>query len=70
MLERGFVYNDMLTILRDGIIMDEPELRDGKWSYKIRFHKFNGNRDAACVVGIKNMEKLTVITVMWVDIGG
>jgi hypothetical protein len=65
---RGFSYPGMLTILREGIIADEPLLVNGKWRYKIIFYKFKGNRDASCVVEIKGSKKLKVITVMWIDL--
>ena len=65
---RGFTYNSMLTILREGFIVDEPEKRKGRWCYKIIFHKLKGNRDGGCVVDIREDNKLKVITVMWIDI--
>lgn len=70
LVERGFTYNDMLTILRDGVVREEPQYDEDKqsWTYSVDFIKFNGNRDARCVAAIQKKNKLFVITVMWIDL--
>ncbi len=66
MAKRGFILNDVLTILRDGIIRKEPryDVEKRSWEYKVEFLKFDGERDAACVVVIQKKAKLYIITVM------
>lgn len=69
-MRRGFTYNDMLTVLREGIIREEPRYSEEKrsWTYRVDFIKFDDNRDAACVVAIQKKAKLHVVTVMWIDL--
>jgi len=73
MAKRGFVFNDVLTILRDGIIRQEPRYNEEKhsWAYRVEFQEFDGERDAGCVVAIQKKAKLHVVTIMWIsDQGG
>lgn len=65
--QRGFVFNDVLTILRNGIIHEEPRFEKHNWKYRLDFTQFDSYRDAACVVSIQKKGKLDVITVMWID---
>lgn len=67
---RGFTYNDVLTILRDGVIREEARYNEDKrsWTYRVDFIKFDGNRDAGCVVAIRKKGRLHVVTVMWIDL--
>jgi hypothetical protein len=67
---RGFTYNDMLTILRDGVVREAPRYNEKKrsWAYRVDFIKFEDNRDAGCVVTIQKKGKLHVITIMWIDL--
>jgi len=69
MLERGFTYNDILTILREGVIKIEPRYNEKKrlWAYRLDFVNFTGSRDAGCVVAIQQKGRLQVVTIMWID---
>ena len=70
MLKRGFLYNDLIRMLQEGIITKDPAYSEEKrsWKYKLDFLGFEGNRDAACVASIHKKGKLTAITVMWIDL--
>lgn len=52
MISRGFTYNDVLTILRDGVVRKKPRYNKEKrsWLYKIEFIEFEQDLDAGCVV--------------------
>ena len=66
---RDFTLSDIVEILRDGIIREDPRLGQyGDWCYKIEAHKFRGGRGAAVVTIIQDSKnKLFVKTVMWID---
>lgn len=59
MLERGFLYNDVITILQEGVVLQEPRFDENKrsWKYRVDFIGFDDNRDAACVVAIQKKVK-------------
>jgi hypothetical protein len=65
MVERDILYPEILRILKEGVIRKEPEKRaeEKYWSYKMEYIKFSGDKDAACLVAIKDT-KLIIITVM------
>lgn len=67
MSQRDFMRTDILDILKNGIIAEEPEKRkNGDLHYKVECRKFRGGRDAAVIIAIRE-DKLIVITVMWLD---
>ena len=67
MSERNFTITDVLEILSEGIIMEDPKKREsGDLSYKIESLNFRGGRSAAAIVVIKK-DRVYVLTVMWID---
>lgn len=69
MISRGFTYNDILMILKEGIIRIEPRYNEKKrlWAYRLDSLNFTGSRDAGCVVAIQQKGRLQVVTIMWID---
>lgn len=68
MFERNFTIMDVLEILSEGIIIENPtQSESGNLRYKIESPNFRGGRSAAAIVVIKKDEKLLVVTVMWLD---
>lgn len=68
MSERNFTITDVLEIISEGIIIEDPTQREsGDLSYKIESPNFRGGRSAAAIVVIKKDEKIFVVTVMWID---
>jgi hypothetical protein len=68
MAERNFTIIDVLDILTEGIITEDPiQKESGDLVYKIEVLNFRGGRSAAAITMIKKDEKIYVITVMWLD---
>lgn len=68
MMGRDFTLPDIIEILREGIIREEPRWESGTWKYKVEVIGFRGRIGAAVVTLImKNKTELRVATVMWLD---
>lgn len=75
--ERDFTRQDIITILREGIIREEPVFTKGSWRYKIEILGYQKRIGAAVVTLIvdhapkiqdaEHAKKLHVVTVMWKD---
>jgi hypothetical protein len=67
--ERDFLFEDVIDILRDGVVMEEArkEEKTGNWSYLVTNMRFRGGRNAAAVTIVQQDNKLFVKTVMWRD---
>jgi hypothetical protein len=67
--ERSFSIRDAETILRKGIIIDEPRRGEtGDWSYLVRYYGLEGKkREAACATIILQNDTLLIKTIEWVD---
>ena len=65
---RDFTDSDIIEILRDGIIREDPRWEKGEWKYKLEVVGFRGRIGAAVVTMImKQKTELRVVTVMWLD---
>lgn len=66
MEERGFTMRDLLELLRNGYVDDEPEYNADKQEYKYKITKsVDSVRTAAAITVIVSDKKLLVVTIMW-----
>lgn len=65
--QRDFTRSDIIDILREGIIIEDPSWRKNDWCYKVQIKGFRGRIGAAVVTVIYENSKLFVVTVMWLD---
>ncbi len=65
MQERDFSMRDLLELLRNGYVDDEPEYNAETQEYKYKIARVVDTRTAAAITIIINNEKLLVITIMW-----
>jgi hypothetical protein len=66
--EREFTRSEIVEILREGVIQDEPVFKNGRWRYKLILTGFRRRIGAAVVTIIRDKEQdLLVVTVMWLD---
>lgn len=68
MEERGFSSKDVITVLRDGYVDEEPTFNREKNSFECKVTKRISSRFAGVVTGIINSGKLIIITVEWEDL--
>lgn len=64
MLERDFTTKDVLDILKEGVITEDPVRESGNLKYKVESPHFRGGRNAAAITVINKEEKIIVVTVM------
>lgn len=69
LLERGFIQSDVLHVLKNGMVFDEPEesTRSGLFRYRIEGRSPNSGGRTIRLVVIPEPKRLhlKVITVMW-----
>ncbi|MBP9999423.1 MAG: DUF4258 domain-containing protein [Proteobacteria bacterium] len=65
MQERDFSMRDLLELLRNGYVDQEPEYNAEKQEYKYKIARVVDTRTAAAITIIMKNEKLLVITIMW-----
>lgn len=66
MEERGFSNRDLIELLRNGYVDEEPEYNAEKQEYKYKITKtVDSTRTAAAITLIISDKKLLVITIMW-----
>lgn len=68
MEERGIFVQDVLRVLRIGIITNPPKLSDeGEWEVKLDFRRRGEREQGVVTVVCDGSNELGIITVMWND---
>lgn len=65
-IQRGFTRADVVHILRNGVIAEEPRKSGKRWKYKLELIGYQG-KGAAVVTLIMKNNKLLVATAMWTN---
>ena len=71
MSERGIVMGDVLYLLKNGFVHEQPEAatREGYFKYQVEGTTPNSNRRPLCVVVIPDprVHQMKIVTIMWRD---